>query len=399
MITLITGAPGSGKSAALVAMLAEIGAGRQLYVNGIPELKIPHEDLTEPEKWPECVPDGSVVIIDEVQRVWRPRGPGQKVPDHVAMLETHRHRGLDFYIITQGPNLVDSNVRALVGRHVHLRDLGILGRWWYEWPECSDNCRTSWKNAPIKKRYRLPKQIFGQYKSASIHVKPIRSVPWMLVVMFAALFGVAALSFMAYKAINARMNPKAATQAPQPQSASIAATPMVPQGGAPVPVVKEPVDERVDFSPRLSGRPWTAPAYDHLRQVVNIPRVAGGVCFKGRCQCVTQQGTDAGLTDKECRDWMARRPFDPYTVQPPPSAVAVHSENPSVHTPSEPGGKPSVPQQTASVVPMPSGVVNPRADATPPSVFPQGSPVHTMPATDGHLSIPPPSLLSPYRRT
>lgn len=150
MITLITGAPGTGKSAALVSLLKELSKGRTIYVNGIPDLKIDHQELEDPTKWIDDVPDGSIIVIDEVQRIWRPRGPGQKVPPDIAALETHRHRGIDFYIVTQGPRLVDTNVRALVGRHVHLRDLGFLGRWWYEWPECADNCSTGWKNAPLK---------------------------------------------------------------------------------------------------------------------------------------------------------------------------------------------------------------------------------------------------------
>jgi hypothetical protein len=47
------------------------------------------------------VPDGAVVVIDEVQ-----------------------------------PHLVDANVRALVGWQIHLRDLGLLGRRWLEFDEC-----------------------------------------------------------------------------------------------------------------------------------------------------------------------------------------------------------------------------------------------------------------------
>ena len=114
MLTLITGAPGSGKSAALVSMLEELGVnGRPLYVNGITDLTIPHEPLEDPDKWFDTVPDGSVIILDEVQRYWRPRGPGQKVPPHISLLETHRHRGLDFYVITQGPNLIDSNLSLI----------------------------------------------------------------------------------------------------------------------------------------------------------------------------------------------------------------------------------------------------------------------------------------------
>lgn len=357
MLTLITGAPGSGKSAALVSMLSELATdGRQLYVNGIPDLKIPHEPLAEPEKWPELVPDGSVIIIDEVQRVWRPRGPGQKVPDNVAMLETHRHRGLDFYIITQGPNLVDSNVRALVGRHVHLRELGILGRWWYEWPECADNCRTAWRNAPIKKRYRLPKRIFGQYKSASIHVKPVRSVPWMLAVMLIALLLVGGMSWVAFNAISARMNPGGKSAVQQPEKAEVGGG-LLPSASvssaAPQPAF---IDDRIAFIPRISSRPETAPAYDGLRVVVNMPQIAGAVCFKGVCKCLTQQATDAGLSPSECSDWMKNPTFDNYRKQPEPKSperVQAIGEAPDK----------SAMGQGVEVVPMASSSVNPRASA------------------------------------
>lgn len=209
MITLITGAPGAGKSAALVSLLLELSKERQIYVNGIPDLKIPHLPLDNPSTWPESVPDGSIIVIDEVQNAWRPRGPGTKVPPDVQALETHRHRGLDFYIITQGPNLVDTNVRALVGRHIHLRDVGVLGRWWYEWPECADNCRTAWKNAPLKKRYKLPKKAFDLYKSSSLHVKPLRSFPMMLIVLAIALIGFAVGAYMIYSSIQSKLAPSA----------------------------------------------------------------------------------------------------------------------------------------------------------------------------------------------
>lgn len=310
MITLITGAPGTGKSNALVSMLAELGKDRALYVFGIPELKIPHVELPDPTTWPDTVPDGACIVLDEVQNVWRPRGPGQKVPDHVAKLETHRHRGLDFYIITQGPNLVDANVRALVGRHVHLRDLGILGRWWYEWPECADNCRTGWKNAPIKKRYRLDKAAQAKYKSASIHVKPVRSVPWMLAVMVVALIVVAFASWKTWSMIQAKVNP------PKPVATAVApgAPGAVAPGAAPA---QKTIDDRVDWIPRISSRPETAPAYDELRKVVVMPRIAAGVVMGKRARCYTQQGTELAITEQECRDWLANPPFDPYRPPEP----------------------------------------------------------------------------------
>ncbi|MDP9877602.1 zona occludens toxin [Variovorax boronicumulans] len=321
MITLITGAPGTGKSNALVSLLESIGKDRAIYVFGIPELKIPHIELPDPSTWPDTVPDGSAIILDEVQNVWRPRGPGQKVPEHVAKLETHRHRGLDFYIITQGPNLVDANVRALVGRHIHLRDLGILGRWWYEWPECADNCRTGWKNAPIKKRYKLDKAAQAKYKSASIHVKPVRSVPWMLAVMVLALCIVAFMSWRAYGMISAKVNP------PKPAATAVASGQVNGATGTQAATASEPktIDDRIAWIPRISHRPESAPAFDELRKVVAMPVVSGAICNSKGCRCVTQQGTNAGLSDAECRKWLENPPFDPYSV-----AKAEQAPSPSV---------------------------------------------------------------------
>lgn len=327
MITFISGAPGTGKSSALVSMLRGIAKDRAVFAHGIPDLKIPHQSLVEPHQWMSEVPDGSCVVIDEVQNVWRPRGPGQKVPDHVAALETHRHRGLDFYIISQGPNLVDSNVRALIGRHVHLRDLGILGRWWYEWPECADNCRTAWKNAPIKKKYKVDKATFAEYKSASVHIKPVRSVPWMLAVMVLALVAVGVLSWFAYGSIKARM---AGPQIPAPTTTT--ETVPGPAVGGPLPAVARPFDERTGFLPRIPHRPETAPAYDELRKVAVMPVVTSAICFNDECRCFTQQKTNAGLTSAECRNWAASPPFNPYAVAPssqPSDRPAQHEAAPA----------------------------------------------------------------------
>lgn len=310
MITVITGAPGTGKSALLVSLLAMLGKERAVFISGIGGLQIEHEVLEDPTQWHQTVPDGSVVVVDEVQRVWRPRGPGSKVPAEIAALETHRHRGLDFYLITQSPRLIDSNVRGLVGRHIHLRDLGILGRWWYEWPECADNCATGWKNAPIKKRYSLPKAVFGQYKSASVHIKPIRSIPWMLAVMVLALLVTGFMSWRGYVAISSKLAPPAVQQ-PVKSIDSITAKAHA-QAGPAAAAASAPVFDSTAFVPRLSSKPETAPAYDHLRVVVAMPMVAGAICNARRCVCVTQQGSSAGLSDGECRSWLNDQPFNPY---------------------------------------------------------------------------------------
>lgn len=392
MITLITGAPGAGKTAALVSMLEELGKDRTIYVHGIPDLKIPHVPLDDPADWTASVPDGSIVVIDEVQNVWRPAGAGAKLPDSIAKLETHRHRGIDFYIITQGPNLVHSNVRALVGRHVHLRDIGLLGRWWYEWPETADNCRTGWKNAPLKKRYRLPKHVFSSYKSASVHIKPVRSVPVVVFVLVLAVVAVGWLGWTTYGTIQQK-----AFGGKQPAIPAIAGQILAgPGGAAPSVNAGEPYDS-TQFIPRVSDKPESAPAYDSMRVVVNMPQIVGGMCFRGSCKCVTQQGTDAGLSDRLCRAWIENRPFDPYTIKPKEVIAAVDSGVDRRRSREDQNGPAPA---AVAVVPMPSGdALNPRAETLQPSAFPPGSPVHTTPTMDVLRPMTPPSLLSPYRRS
>lgn len=80
------------------------------------------------------------------------------------------------------------------------------------------------------------------------------------------------------------------------------------------------------FIHRISSKPESAPAYDGIRQVQAMPMVAGGACMGEKCKCYTGQGSDAGLSSKECREWIANPPFNPYLV--------ASSGAPSADTPS-----------------------------------------------------------------
>jgi len=303
MLTLFTGAPGAGKTAALVDLLSSLPPGRPIYVDGLEGLTLPHESI-DAHRWHTDLPDGAIMVIDEVQRVWRPRGPGQKVPDDVAALETHRHRGIDIYMTTQAPQLLDTNVRRLIGRHVHIRDTGITGRWWYEWPECNDSL--SWKSCTNKHRYKLPKHIFDKYKSASLHTKSPRKIPLMVYVGALTAIALVVVSIMVYRILH-RNDPVKVLSNPQAVTGLSNASSISPPGrGA------RPIDDRIDWIPRTSNKPESAPAYEHLRVVVAMPRVTGGFCINESCHCHTQQGTDSGLSNDECLRWVKNRPFDPY---------------------------------------------------------------------------------------
>lgn len=321
MITVFTGSPGAGKTASLVDFLSKLPGDRPLFVDGLNGLTLPHT-VVDANNWSTELPDGAILVVDEVQRVWRPRGPGSKVPDSVAQLETHRHRGIDVFLTTQAPRLLDSNVRGLVGRHVHIRDTGILGRYWYEWPECND--AMNWKTCINKKRISLPKKAFSLYKSASLHTVPVRGVPRALLVGLLALVLFFLLAYGVYRIIQRTQAPSvpvaAATALPGTSAASVASS---------KPSVGTFIDDRVAFTPRISYKPETAPAYDHLRVVVAMPVVMGAVCVNARCQCFTAQGSDSGLSSAECLTWAKSPPFNPYLSVEKPLAGSQNSEHSS----------------------------------------------------------------------
>lgn len=335
MITLITGAPGAGKSAAMVEMIRTLYKDRQCFVSGIPDFQLPHIALDDPTKWPTEVPDGALIVIDEVQRVWRPVGPTAKVTDDIAMLETHRHRGLDFLLVTQQPGLIRTNVRALVGRHVHLRDLGILGRWWYEWPEC--NNQLAYKSAPIRKRYSLPKKAFSLYKSASLHVKPERSIPPALIISVLCVLGAIALAFYAWRSLSSKV--QGTPQAPvNPVVSAPSSSPSASSTPSSVPVATDGITARTiqaDFTPRIRSRPETAPAYDHLRVVTAMPMVTGGFILGSIVYCHTDQGTKAAITEDECRAWIANPPHNPYKAADHAQLNRQHQQQPDPPSPKQ----------------------------------------------------------------
>lgn len=321
MITLFTGMPGAGKTAAMVDALSKMSGNRPVYVHfdaaakRDPEQVLLHESLSlahhecNATNWPAELPHGAILVIDEVQDIWRPRGPGQKVPEAVAALETHRHTGLDVFLTTQSPRLLDINVRQLVGRHVHIRDTGILGRYWYEWPECNDSML--WKTCVNKRRYKLPKKAFSLYKSSSIHTVAVRGVPVAFYVSIGLLVLLAALVFGVYKIFQ-----RPAHQPTPPNNPVMSQAVGVGSQAGPVHTVDErgPIDDRVAWIPRISSKPESAPAYDHLRVVRVMPIVQVGYCIADDCRCLTQQGTDAGLTQRECKQFVSKPPFDPYRV-------------------------------------------------------------------------------------
>lgn len=310
MITLITGIPGSGKTSFCVGQLMET-TGRPIYVDGVPDLKLPHEPCPPIDEWTHDQPDpssasgyktsftfppNSIIVIDEAQRVYRPRAVGSKVPPYVAAFETHRHEGLDFWLITQNPTLIDSNVRKLVGRHIHLRPTWA-GRYLHEWNECADVESTTARSIAATRKYTLPKKAFDQYRSAVLHTKNKARIPFVVWVFAAAVLSCVGLAWHLYGRFNEINTPKTAESQQAPGAASVSPS------GAPVPLT--PAQYVAEYRPRIPGLLHTAPAYDTVTQVMEAPIIAG--CVQGTktpCKCYDQRGNTYRTTPEICRQYL-----------------------------------------------------------------------------------------------
>jgi len=314
MLVLITGQPGNGKTLYTLGLVEKLRqeSGRTVYQSGIPELTLPWDTLDDPAKWFDK-PNGSIIVIDECQRVFPPRKVGAAVPDHVREFETHRHRGFDVYLITQHPQLLDIAVRKLTGRHFHIvRTFGREVARVRQWERCVDPQDRSVKNEALETSFPFPKERYQVYKSADIHTVK-KQLPWKpiltLVLSVLAFLGLFVFAFQALRS------------GPAEQFADASADLGVGTKGLDVSSVESWSAD--SFRPRVDHLPWSAPFYDAHAEVRAVPRITG--CLSIRmgdqhiCKCSNGQG-DAGVPTDICRDYVAGRVFDP--LRPTPDSKA-----------------------------------------------------------------------------
>jgi len=367
-ITLITGTPGAGKTLWTVAELVKLyypklqffqalialftgkklpPLTRKLYVHGIPNLDfgVPFtkiycrsplcdvcsreiEEATRQrdavlyvENYPQWAEHGSLMVIDEVQRIWRPRPAGSAVPSEISALETHRHSGIDFILISQSGKLLDSNIRRLVNRHIHLV-ANWRGRTQYEWAEYKDN--TSSTADAVTRPYVLKKNLFQLYKSASVHTTINKRLPVAIYIVAIAALVLAWLGYDIYKryradvaAVEAPANEiPAKLPEPVPSHLNNAVQTVIPVKNAP---------GSVDFTPRTPGRPETAPAYDGVLKVQSVPfpeQCLAWTTEAGQyCKCLTDQGTPYEMPYNVCVAYAKGQVYNPYKKPSPPPPV------------------------------------------------------------------------------
>lgn len=309
MITLTTGVPGSGKSLLTIHRVKEKAEKemRPVYYSGISDLKLPWIELDDPTQW-DTLEAGSIIVIDECQRVFRPRGAGQQVPAYISAMETHRHKGYDIYLITQHPMLVDQNIRRLVGCHWHVvRKFGMQFAQVHEFGSTHEITSRNLANA-IRTDFRYPKEAFNYYKSAELHTHKAK-IPKRVWFLAAAPFLLVGLGWYGYnKALDVGKKPEALA------AASPAVTSSVVPAAAPsgLPAQQTRAQYLAATQPRIDGLHATAPKYDELTRPTDAPWPAACMITKyfdqekgkkvDKCGCIDQQGNRYGAGDSLCRD-------------------------------------------------------------------------------------------------
>lgn len=319
MITLITAIPGSGKTLFVLQTLHELATreNRQVYYHGIPltdegKKVLGWVELEDPQSWP-TLPAEAIIVIDEAQYVFPVRRSGTVIPASVDKFATHRHLGLDIFLITQGPQLIDSFIRPLVGRHYHLiRLFGMAKSKLLRWESCQQNpnARQAKADCLDKRTFVFPRKVYTWYKSAEAHTMKV-SIPKKVWFLIGVICATVLMCVWFFSSVTAGTDEKK----PQPPGAAVAqgvtAAPAQSQAGsAPPQTPQQYVNQRL---PRMPGFPDSAPVYDELAKPRTFPRAAACMATAKRCQCYTQQGTRIDdLPEITCREMVAKSWFDPY---------------------------------------------------------------------------------------
>lgn len=360
-IVLVTGVPGTGKTAKVVSMMVndsmfqpdENGISRKVFTN-ISGLKLPHIRVeSDGDQYPVSTPEtlsfhdihewikkpenhGSIVIIDEVQDVWPARSAGSKVPKNVSWLNTHRHLGVDIFVLTQNPKNIDINLRGLVKKHWHVAMNKLGMRTLLEWKYCADNPITQAKDA-FASLYKVDDKIFDLYKSAEIHTEnKVKRTKWVYVLPVVLLLVPIFIGLSYYMLKNKYGAPPEELQTAEQAASGVLNEPdlsgiATAKGQSLTPEL---------YVPTLADKPESKPLYDGVRQVKTFEMLSA--CIQGGetgCTCYSQQGTPLKEITKEmCKDYVKNGlPFNPYkdsqTVQNRPSEPsAVGSPAPSSQT-------------------------------------------------------------------
>ena len=315
MLRLVTGVPGSSKTLNTIKRLLSDKdyKDRQIYYAGIDLNK----DLPEFDRWIEIEYEqfkdwesfdtGSIIVIDEAQRIMPQRPASRECPEFIHNLSTHRHLGLDFIFVTQHASMLDAQVRKMFNEHVHYERKYGSEKFVTEfiWQETKDPKNYHDRKEAQRSQKPIDSEIFKYYKSAEVHTHKSK-IPWKFYAACASVVCIFTIIGYAFYNVYGFAEKYAFDDEPEEKPVQqIARNEAVVQSGVITNLVSDPM------TPRVVGEPWTAPIYDHVRPVVTYPKPS---CVHepatGRCKCYSQQSTLLEVSVPRCINIVYSGNFD-----------------------------------------------------------------------------------------
>lgn len=314
MFTIVTGLQGHGKTLLMIQMaliLRDQNPGRTIYYHGIPEVKIPgFAEFMEPEKWYE-LPQGAIILIDEIQLYWPDIDTRQPKTPITRALTLIRKNGHDLICGTQDIMQLSKRYRALSNKHIHLvRIFGHDRSTRYQWEKVQDNPDDYHAKQDAEKDiFKFPKELYGKYKSADVHISRKRIPRKLMLIPVGLLFVLGMVGWGYYTLFGGR----SATEI----AASVHPVNVIPgMSDKPVSRALTPVEYAERFIPRINDLPYTAPVYDVAFEVKTFPKPQ---CIynhkKNDCRCYSQQATRLNVGWDMCMRLIENGWFDP-TIDP-----------------------------------------------------------------------------------
>lgn len=351
MITLLTGRPGTGKTAYAVKMLLEDERlkDRPIFTN-ITGLKLPHHPIDAEwlRTWHTNAPPEAFILFDECQDVFLPRHASKEPPEFVNELTKHRKDySVDFFLITQKPGFIDFMVRGLCSRHIHIRETAV-SRMVHEAPEVVDFDDKSVRELSGGTPYKLPKHVFDLYTSAQVHTaKQKRRLPFAVYMLGLALVAAAGVGVYIWRDIFAPVVEASTGQASivAAETGAPATVPAQHRGAhlaSDVVASKVPASMIEALTPADPQNHLSAPLYAPVAPPVTAPQVVGCLLSGSRCACYSQQATPVWMPAEQCRQRALGEYYDPYAapVRADKTGTVAPRQVEKATAPAEPGLEP-----------------------------------------------------------
>lgn len=350
-INFVTGFPGAKKTAWTILTVKARGEKekRPVYACNIKDMRVPGwHSFDHPDQWidPQIIPDGAIVVVDELQDFWgNVKG---NVPEPILELSKHRHRGLDFYFITQDPSLVHATPRKLCNGHFYISSVfGSGASMVYEfnhmqlYPEKAKPLQTS--------AFVVDKQVFEWYTSTTINTVKTK-IPRKAFILPIALLVFLGTAWLGYKMLFRTVD-KAKASGSSVAAAASGALPGIP-GAAGAPADNHPLTaaEYVKVrQPRIEGIEHTAPVYDDLTKPTRAPYPAACLIKGDTCKCYTQDATPYRTTKSLCTQIAKNGVFLDFDIQRQQQTQpqARHQITPAASAPAPASPAPAAPASTA----------------------------------------------------